>query len=221
VEFDDVDPLLRDEVAKAHEVPLPARFLDAIHSVADRLEFQTRLSWSIIITVVALPVFCFYPLSVFSKKETPMPRKCSICVHNQRPAIEGSVLAGDSYRTVAQQFSVSRDAVVRHRRHMLLAAPNSFQTEHIFESGTLVEQLRSLTVEAQRLKEKAETAGDFRTALAAVRELCRIVELVAKLRGEIDGRAQINVMNFSMDAETARKISETYLLRHQIREASS
>ena len=104
--------------------------------------------------------------------------------------------------------------------HVAIASPNSFRTEQIFESGTLIEQLRRLTVEAQRLKEKAETAGDFRTALAAVRELCRIVELVAKLRGEIDGRAEINVMNLQIDSETARRISETFLARHQLREAT-
>ena len=149
-----------------------------------------------------------------------MPRKCSICTHEQRPDIERCVLAGASYRTVARQFAVSRDAVVRHRRHLTASTPNSLPLDQIFQSGTLVEQLRSLTVEAQRLKEKAETAGDFRTALAAVRELCRIVELVAKLRGEIDGRAEINVMNFQMDAETARRIGETFLARRQLREAA-
>ena len=130
------------------------------------------------------------------------------------------MLAGDSYRTVAQRFCVSRDAVVRHRRHLTAATPNSIHTEQIFESGTLVEQLCRLTSEAQRLKEKAEIAGDFRTALSAVRELCRIVELVAKLRGDIDARSEINVVNFQLDAETVRRIEETFLARHQLREQS-
>ena len=147
-----------------------------------------------------------------------MPRKCSICINEQRPEIERSVLAGDSYRTVAQRFDVSRDAVVRHRRHLMPATPNSLRIEQIFQSGTLVEQLRSLTSEAQRLKEKAETAGDFRTALAAVRELCRIVELVAKLRGELNERPEINVVNVQLDAETAKKIGDTFLARHQVQE---
>ena len=149
-----------------------------------------------------------------------MPRKCSICVNGSRTEIEQSVLAGDSYRAVAQRFQVSRDAVVRHRRHLKAATPNSIQVEQIFESGSLIEQLRRLTSEAQRLKEKAEMAGDFRTALAAVRELCRIVELVAKLRGEIDGRNEINVVNFQLDAETVKRIEETFLARHQLREPS-
>ena len=47
-------------------------------------------------------------------------------------------------------------------------------------------QLRELTSEAQRLKVIAEQAGDYRAALAPVRELCRIVELMAKLSGELD-----------------------------------
>ena len=146
-----------------------------------------------------------------------MPRKCSICTNSQRPEIEKAVLAGNSYRTVAQRFQVSRDAVVRHRRHLTATTPNSIQIERIFESGTLVEQLHRLTSEAQRLKEKAEMAGDFRTALAAVRELCRIVELVAKLRGEIDGHNEINVVNFQLDAETVKRIEETFLARHRLR----
>jgi hypothetical protein len=47
------------------------------------------------------------------------------------------------------------------------------------------------------------------------------VELVARLRGEIDGRAEINVMNFQLDAENARRIRETCLARHQLRETLS
>jgi hypothetical protein len=94
------------------------------------------------------------------------------------------------------------------------------KTEQIFQSDSLVDQLQTCTADAQRLKEKAETEGDLRTALAAVRELCRIVELVAKLRGELDGRAQINVMNVQLDAETARRIGETYFARRLAREVT-
>jgi hypothetical protein len=147
-----------------------------------------------------------------------MPRKCSICVHDLRSEIERSVVAGDSYRTVAQRFGVSRDAAVRHRRHIMAAAPNSLQIEQIFQPGSLVEQLCGLTSEARHLKDKAEVAGDYRTALAAVRELCRIVELIARLRGELNERHEISMVNFQLDAETAKRIGETFLARHQLRE---
>lgn len=151
-------------------------------------------------------------------KRESVPRKCSICSSAQRLAVEHSILAGDSYRTVAQRFHVSRDAVVRHRRHLTLSTPNSAELQAILRSGSLVDRLRSLTSEAQRLKEKAEIAGDIRTALAAVRELCRIVELIAKVQGQINDRPEINVVNFQFDPETARRIGEIFLARHQLQE---
>jgi hypothetical protein len=143
-----------------------------------------------------------------------MPRKCSICSSAERAAIERSIINGDSYRAVAQHFHVSRDAIARHRRHLTLPAPNFIKLEEILQTGSLIEQLRSLTAEAQRLKEKSEIAGDIRTALTAVRELCRIVELLAKLQGHISDRPEIN-LNFQLDQETAKRITEIYVQRHQ------
>jgi hypothetical protein len=43
--------------------------------------------------------------------------------------------------------------------------------------------------------------------------LARIVELIAKLGGELDERAQTNILNLNLDPDTARKIAETYLVR--------
>jgi hypothetical protein len=143
-----------------------------------------------------------------------MPRKCSLCIHDERQEIEQSLLSGDSYRTIAQRFAVSRDAVGRHRRHLPAALAHAREAKEITRGDSLVGQLRDLTSEAERLKEKAEQAGDYRTALAAVRELCRIVELVAKMTGELDSHTETKILNVTLDAETARRISETFLARH-------
>src|SRR5215475_11287663 len=37
--------------------------------------------------------------------------------------------------------------------------------------------------------------GDLKMALAAVRELTRVIELLAKIKGELDERTQINIHN--------------------------
>jgi hypothetical protein len=50
-----------------------------------------------------------------------MPRRCSVCIHPDRQQIDQAIVSGNSYRTVAQQFAISRDAVVRHRRHLSVA----------------------------------------------------------------------------------------------------
>src|ERR1700694_219363 len=143
-----------------------------------------------------------------------MPRKCSICVHDNRGEIEQALLCGDSYRIIAQRFAVSRDAVVRHRRHLPAALAHAHEAKDIIQGDRLVGQLHDLRSEANRLKEKAEDAGDYRTALAAVRELCRIVELIAKMTGELDSHTETKILNVTLDAETARRISDTFLARH-------
>jgi transposase len=150
-----------------------------------------------------------------------MPRRCSICIHERRTEIERSVLAGDSYRTVAQRFRVSRDAVVRHRKHLTVAVAKPLGSEQLTQSESLLAQLEELKSEAQRLKQKAERAGDYRAALAAVRELCRMIELVAKLYGQIDGRAETRILNVNLDAETVNRITQTFLARHANGELSS
>jgi hypothetical protein len=146
-----------------------------------------------------------------------VPRKCSICIHNRRREIEQAMLSGVSYRVVAQRCAVSRDAVVRHRRHLPAALERAQELKEVVHGDSLLAQLRELTSEAQRLKAIAEEAGDYRAALAAVRELCRIVELMAKLSGELDSHSETKILNVTLDAESARRISETFLARHQPR----
>jgi hypothetical protein len=145
-----------------------------------------------------------------------LPRKCSLCIHDRREQIEQALLCGDSYRIVAQRFTVSRDAVARHRRHLPAALAHARELKEVVHGDSLLAQLRELTSEAQRIKGMAEKAGDHRTMLAAVRELCRIVELIAKLSGELESHSETKILNVTLDAETAKRISETFLARHQI-----
>ena len=78
-----------------------------------------------------------------------------------------------------------------------------------------LQQLQVLTEEAKLIGEHAESAGDYRTALACIRELCRIVELMAKLQGELDDRIQINTLSVGVDLETAIRMAETFLARQK------
>ena len=61
-------------------------------------------------------------------------------------------------------------------------------------ADSLLDQLAELRGDARRIGGKAEGAGDLKTALAGVRELVRIVELTAKLVGELDERPTVNVL---------------------------
>ena len=74
-------------------------------------------------------------------------------------------------------------------------------------------QLQKLALETKRIKEKAVASGDHRAALACVRELSHILELIAKLGGELDEKTQTNILQLDIDAGTGERIAEMYLAR--------
>ena len=144
-----------------------------------------------------------------------MPKTCTICCHERRDEIDRALMAGEPLRDITGRVQIAKSALHRHKQHLSATLVKARESQDVAHADQLLEQLRELTIEARRIKQKAEAKKDYRTALAAVRELSRIVEIVAKIRGEIDTRAEVNVMNLRLDAETAKRIGETFLARHQ------
>jgi hypothetical protein len=80
------------------------------------------------------------------------------------------------------------------------------------DAGALTQQIKNLVEDARALKRKAEHKRDLRTALMAVRELCRLMELLAKMNGEI-ARPQHNSLHVHLDNSRAEQIARTFLDR--------
>jgi hypothetical protein len=78
-----------------------------------------------------------------------------------------------------------------------------------------MEHLNHLTAEAARLKQKAEQAKDCRTALAGVREMSRLLELVIRLAMEAQERIS---SAFEFDGRPLEKLSDVELLQIIARE---
>ena len=117
-----------------------------------------------------------------------MPRRCSICDHDQRPDIDAALVGGAGLRAIARQFQVGRDALRRHRANghltdMLLLAT---EAEAVARGDDLLAQVREVRANALRILARAEGANDLRVALLALREIRQTVELLAKLAGELD-----------------------------------
>jgi hypothetical protein len=72
-----------------------------------------------------------------------------------------------------------------------------------------MEHLNHLTSEATRLKQNAEQAKDYRTALAGVREMSRLLELVMRLAVEVQERAS----EFDFDGRPLEQLSDAELLQ--------
>jgi transposase-like protein len=140
-----------------------------------------------------------------------MARRCTICDHPDRDAIDEALINNAPYRDIARQHGISKDALTRHKQgHIsdLLAKSLEVQqqkaalvTEVVQEkvaqetgqADSLLSQLKELMARTERIFVKAEESGDLRTALAAVKEGRGNLELLGRLIGELQDGVTVNL----------------------------
>jgi hypothetical protein len=79
-----------------------------------------------------------------------MPRKCTVCGHSKRAAIDKAVISGESNRRIAAQFQVSETSLRRHRAHIRKAIVQAITTGAITEGRTAYELFDTMMAEAER-----------------------------------------------------------------------
>lgn len=130
-----------------------------------------------------------------------MPRVCTICSHPQRAEIEAAALAGTSNRVIARQFDVHHDAVLRHKGdHLLADLVKAKQAEDVSRATDLLEMATTRDKLALALLSRAERSGDLKTAVSALRVSLVSLELLARLRGELNEQ-QNTTINIMLSAE--------------------
>jgi hypothetical protein len=123
-----------------------------------------------------------------------VPRVCTICSHDERPAIDRALVGGQPIRETSALFRVSEDAITRHRAHIPAKLAQAQEARTVAQADDLLAQVKGLRGKAISLLLKAEAAGDVRTALLGVREARACLELLAELEGELNRRPQINIL---------------------------
>jgi hypothetical protein len=122
-------------------------------------------------------------------------RICTVCALEARPELDRLALSGASNRILAKQFHVSPAAVLRHKAdHLLSALVKAQQAEDVTRATDLLAIVTERDQRALALLEWAERDGDLRAAASLLRVSLVSLELLAKLRGELDERAVINVL---------------------------
>jgi hypothetical protein len=115
-----------------------------------------------------------------------MPRTCTICTDVRITEVDELLVSGTPLRNIAEQFRLAATSLHRHRHaHLPATLTDARRAQEVVHADGLLDRLEGLNAEAHRLMDKAEREGDLRTSLAAVRELVRIVELMAKVTGEL------------------------------------
>jgi hypothetical protein len=123
-----------------------------------------------------------------------MPRSCTVCDHAEKDAINQALAGSASNRSVASIYDVSEAAVRRHKaNHLPAKLVMAEQAAEVVEANNLLHQVGDLRRRALAILDKAEEAGELRTALSAIKEARGNLELLAKLLGELDERPVVNL----------------------------
>ena len=111
-----------------------------------------------------------------------MPRTCTICRHPARDAINASLVGGiGTYRGLGALYGVSTAALHRHRAdHLPEVLTRARSLDEIATAESLADQVRALRGRTLRILAQAETDGDSKTQLSAIRELRALAELEAR-----------------------------------------
>jgi len=142
--------------------------------------------------------------------------RCSVCRHPERRALEQAHVGGATLRELAKQYGKDKSTIHNHiSKHMPRAVREAAEViEERSHGDGILSELLTLRDEARRLQARAEAKGDVRTAIAALRELTRLVELKARVMGEIRDR-EINITNVQIDPATAEKMAAVFLARRR------
>lgn len=132
-----------------------------------------------------------------------MPRRCSVCDHPDRPAVDAALVAGEPFRNVAARFRLSTSALVRHKTDHIPAALTKAAdaAEHV-AADTLLDRLRALNAETTDVLRAAKREADHELRLKAIARAERQLELEARLLGELADSA--TVVNIVMTPEWTR-----------------
>jgi hypothetical protein len=117
-----------------------------------------------------------------------------VCDHPKRHGIDEALVSLAPYRSVAKRFELSESAVYRHKsEHLPAHLLRAREVEEVAQADDLLEQVRHLQAHALGILERAEEAGDLRTALGAISQARGNLELLGKLAGELDERPVVNL----------------------------
>ena len=128
-----------------------------------------------------------------------MPRRCTVCDHPQREEIDMQLVCGESYRTIADRFRLSKTALIRHKEsHIPDALVEAQDAGEAAQGDTLLAQVKALQSEAQDILGEARAAGDLRTALRGIGQALSCLELLSKIEGRLQDQQSVQV-NVNMD----------------------
>lgn len=145
-----------------------------------------------------------------------MPRRCTICHHPQHEEIAVSLFR-DGTRPTARRFQLSLPALDRHKGHLPGTIINALQAEVVSEATSLLARVENLMHECEKIAAAAKLEKNWAAATSALREARGCLELLGKLRGELQqpGSLHLHKHEHVHTSETATSEAEVELMISQ------
>jgi hypothetical protein len=125
-----------------------------------------------------------------------MGRTCTICGHDESHQINVALVHREPYRRIASQWNVSTGALQRHSKEhipeLLVKARLAVERS---DADDLLARIEELFAEAKEVLEAAKEAADHRVVLAAIDRASRQLELLGRLRGELNDATTVNIVS--------------------------
>ena len=113
--------------------------------------------------------------------------RCTVCDLPTKPAIDRALIVNEtSITALAKRHGVSRQALLRHKAAHL---PQALLDAHALgaddRGSALLDDIAAMRGHVTELLLAAKAKGDVRGATTAVREATRLIELIARVTGDL------------------------------------
>ena len=123
-------------------------------------------------------------------------RSCTICSHDETHAINVALVHREPYRHIASRWDVTTGALQRHsREHLPELLVKATHAAEVADADDLLARVEELFAEAKGVLEAAKDARDHRVVLQAIDRASRQLELLGRLRGELNEQPVITIIN--------------------------
>jgi hypothetical protein len=125
-----------------------------------------------------------------------VPRACTVCSHEKRYEIEELLATRQgTYRGIARTYAISEDAISRHVSggHISQLIALAADAERAARADTLLDRIEALQSRTLAILEASEETNEHRTALAAITEARRNLELIGEVTKELNRAPTLNL----------------------------
>jgi len=115
-----------------------------------------------------------------------MAQRCKVCSHTKLKEINTQLVKGATLEMLSQKYNVTISALYRHKQnHIPVQLAKAQEAKAVTAADTLLGRIGELDARADDVYTRALEDDNLAAAIGAIKELRAILELYAKLTGEL------------------------------------